>query len=320
MVFNLNQYYRIVFLSSLLCYTLIPRKANSQPTSSSNHEIFAPLSGIWIFPSEPNGKNKKSKLYGATSLHANWTIGQWDIPKDLPPFSNNLSENDYASVLYNPAGGFSLYQNAATLPCNKIYPSGKELVDEFDLFVGSIPLHYKNYPKTLIERDPLSRVSHLYETATVQPTSIHVSDATCPVTRAVIGTGIVVTDIATSQTFFYQISFSIYQADQKKLRLTLLHPAWFFTGTNGQNGAPKEFGYGDRVWASYGVSPAPENKTTSFKLDVLPRLKQLISRGAKYGMDQNLAHWAVTGLYYGQSAFGHIEFGSAWSELSLRAD
>jgi hypothetical protein len=317
---HLNQTIRPFFLIGLLYYGILPTKA-SQPDTSSGHELFAPVSGILIFPSRKSDKNAKIKLYGATSPAANWTIGQWDIPQDLPPFSNNVTQNNYASVHYNNVGRFTLQQNAESLPCTIVFPSGKRAADEFDLFVGSIPLYETSYPRTLNgEREPLSRLSHVFETATVRPTTIHIADAACPVTRAVIGTGIVVTDLKMRQTFFYQISFSIYQADQRKLTLAQLQPAWFFTGTNTQAGAPNQFGYGDRVWSSYGVSPATQNNATTFKLDILPRLKQLISQGARYGMDQNLANWAITGLYYGQSAFGHVSYGSAWSGLSLRAD
>ncbi|HEY1858155.1 hypothetical protein [Acidocella sp.] len=296
-------------------------KACAQADTSSGHELFAPVSGIWVFSSQQQDKNTKSKLYGATSPSANWVIGQWDIPHDLPPFFNNVTQNSYASVRYNGIGHFTLQQNATTLPCTVVFPSGKRAVNEFDLFVGSIPLYETAYPKTLNgKREPLSSLSHIFETATVRPTTIRVADTACPVTRAVIGTGIVATDLETRQTFFYQISFSIYQADQRKMTLAQLQPAWFFTGTNTQAGAPDQFGYGDRVWSSYGVSPATQNNVTAFDLDVLPRLKQLIFQGAKYGMDQNLANWAVTGLYYGQSAFGHVAYGSAWSGLSLMAN
>ena len=103
------------------------------------------------------------------------------------------------------------------------------------------------------------------------------------------------------------------------MTLALLPPAWFFTGTNGQAGTPRQFGYGDRVWSSYGQHKAIQNNLTEFSLDVLPRLKRLISTGARYGMDQDLSDWRVSGFYFGQSAFGHVEYGSAWSHLSLRA-
>jgi hypothetical protein len=308
------------FLTAFLCCALAPGAAHSQRANSLGHEIIAPLSGLWILASKIEDKAAKDKLYGATSPAANWAIGQWDIPQDLPPFSHNVTRNGYASVRYNAGKGFTLSQNATSLPCAILYPSGKRLVDEFDLFVGSIPQYDTGHPTTFLNKnEPLSSLSHIVETAAVRPGQIHLADATCPVTRAVIGTGIVLTDFKTRQTFFYQISFSIYQADRDKMTLALLSPAWFFTGTNGQAGTPRQFGYGDRVWSSYGLHPATQSNLTEFSLDVLPRLKQLISAGAQYGMDQDLSDWSVSGLYFGQSAFGHVEYGSAWSHLSLRA-
>ena len=131
-------------------------------------------------------------------------------PASLPPFSHNITRNDYASVRYNGGKGFTLSQNATSLPCAILYPSGKRLVDEFDLFAGSIPQYDTAYPMTFLNKsEPLSSLSHIVEAAAVHPSQIHLADATCPVTRAVIGSGIVVTDFKTRQVFFYQISFSI---------------------------------------------------------------------------------------------------------------
>jgi hypothetical protein len=308
----------------LLCYSaaiIISAPANAQTNVLTRHDMFADPTGLWIVPSKKGPNQVENKLYGPTSPAANWTVSQWDIPEDLPSFSNNSSQNQYASVLLNSDNSFRIMQNASLLPCQKIFPSGKQLPDEFDLFLGPVSQAFPKYKQAFLgRRQPLSQLSHAFLNATLQPTLLHLSSADCPVTRAIAGVGVVLTNTATRQTFFYQLNFALYQANGHEMAAKLLQPGWFFTGTNTQAGKAKQFGYGDRVWSSFGVSPAPVNTATSFNLNLLPRIEQLLSEGSKYGMDQNLSNWAITGEYYGQSVFGHVEFGSKWSGLSLKTD
>src|SRR5205823_4982636 len=95
-------------------------------------DVFLPPSGLWLLASDHSGR-----LYGPSSVAANWKIAQWDIPADIPPFdANGLSANTYASVQFRPGGTIALAENLSGVACMKVFPSGRNLVREVDLLAG----------------------------------------------------------------------------------------------------------------------------------------------------------------------------------------
>jgi hypothetical protein len=65
------------------------------------------------------------------------------------------------------------------------------------------------------------------------------------------------------------------------------------------------------------LEPAAPGMKLHAALNLLPRLRAIIAQGRRYGMDQDLSHWQVSGSYHGQNAFGHVVASSRWSGFSL---
>ena len=283
-------------------------------------DVFEQPKGVLIAPTAKNGMPGTTTLYGGTSSAANWVLAQWDIPDELPPFQNNFTQNEFASARFFPGVGFALQQDGTKLPCEKIFPSGKKLVDEFDLFVSPATHIYPAFPQAFKNDTlPLSKLNHIFLEANLKPTSLTLVDLTCQISWATASVGIVLSNRTIHQTFFYQINFNLYQADGQSMSLSLRKPDWFSKGISSQTGNRQNFGYGDRVWAdAYNMPPAVIGNVSVFDLNLLPRIEELIAQGNSFGMDQNLSDWAITGAYFGQSVFGHIQFSSEWSGLALK--
>jgi hypothetical protein len=65
------------------------------------------------------------------------------------------------------------------------------------------------------------------------------------------------------------------------------------------------------------ASPKP-GTSTNYKIDLLPRLKQLIAKGARFGLAQDLSQWRITGAYEGLGSWGHVRGSAELSNYSLR--
>ncbi len=304
-----------VYAACVLFATIIPSPVFSKSTDI-NDDIFSQPTGLWLIP---DGANNNRKLYGATSPAANWNVGQWDIPEELPPFKNNHSENEFASVTFSNSK-ISLSQNGSHLPCTKLFQSGRQLVDEFDLLFAPTTKVYPLYPQAFLGRRSLQSLKAITLTSTILPTSVQLKDSQCPITWASAGIGVVLTDTSTRQTLFYQLNFVRYTAAHDHLTLALLPPGWFSTGESIQSGQLLQYGYGDRLWSSFGKPPIALDVHTTLRLDLLPRIKQVIMEGARYGMDKDIRNWAVTAGYFGQSVFGHVLFSTTWNSFALKVD
>src|SRR5437660_1179879 len=92
--------------AAVLGYAAAAAPVAAADARKSRDVFLAPL-GLWLLASDHSGR-----LYGPTSMVANWKIAQWDIPADLPPFNaNGLSANTYASVQFRPGGMIALAEN-----------------------------------------------------------------------------------------------------------------------------------------------------------------------------------------------------------------
>ncbi len=307
-----NFMYRRVLLyvvSFLACALPIVAYAQSNKTQ----ELFPHPNGLAIF--QKGGTQAPAKLYG-TEEQANWVITQWDIPKELPPLKDNRTNNEYASVIYNPPGSFTLSQDGTFLPCEKKFPSGRKLADEFDLGIGPLP---RAIASTKVARIPLSQLTSVLLSTTFQVNHSNFVAGGCKVTQSNAGAGFVLTNLISKQAFFYQISFASFRDQNGKMEPINLKPNWFFTGNNTQSGKHNQFGYGDRIWSSYGISQALPGNPLDIKINILPKIKERIRSGARFGVDQDLSHWAITGEYYGQAIWGHTQLSTTWKNISLVA-
>jgi len=276
--------------------------------------IYGSPNGFWLIPSDHSGH-----LYGDTASDAQWSVAQWDIPEDLPPFVKGRSANRFASVEFSSLG-YSLEQTTGNLGCVKQYPSGRELILEFDLFVSPNNANYSNFPQARRNTDfNLIQLHRLMHVISINLSAPRVIDNFCKTTQAAALTAIVLTNKFSKQTFYYQLRLAALQSIDGRAVWRLPPASWFFTGANVQSGKAAQFGFGDNI-TSYQMAPAVPGAKATFRIDALPRLKQLIGAGAQFGMDQNLAHWQVTGTYHGQNAFGHLAFKSTWSNFALLAE
>jgi len=290
----------------------------AQAAGAQQAPLFPPITGLWLLPGTHQGA---ALPYGPSSPDADWMVGQWDIPANLPAFSGNSTSNQFASVTLGAQNSFALAQDATTLPCDRLYGSGRTMVNEYDLLVSSMPIPLLSAladPAARVRpRLPLDTISHVMVSGTVHVDRMREADHACKATQGVVGIGVVLTNLTSRQTLYYQVSFTVYRDPGTGFVATAAPANWFFRGNNVQNGDARQFGYGDRAWASYGMAPLHEGQSESFNIDVLPVLKQLFVEEAADGIDQNLDDWAVTGGYFGESAFGHVQVGSSWTHVDM---
>jgi len=278
-------------------------------------KVYQPPKGFWLNPTDYS-----QQLYGAISREANWSVGQWNIPEDLPAFRGNISTNRWATVRWIDDGQrYQLAQDGTTISCNKRYPSGRKLANEFDLFVGPNNANTPRFPQALIDNDKvLSRIRRATARIRLEIRRADAVDEICPVTRSSFLYAVVLTNRKHKQVLFYQIRLSVLEGTRGTLTRSLM-PAWFFAGVNGQSGATGQWGFGDNV-TSYAQPWASKGNPQAYSLDLLPRLRQIINLGAAQGLDQSLDDWRLTGTYHGQAAWGHVRNDAIWDGFALEAE
>jgi len=276
--------------------------ADAQPKAPG--QVFPAVRGVSLM-------DQHAKLYGGMP-DANAAIAQWNIPQNLPPLAINPStgayqaSNSYAAAQYQKDGSVALSQNGRRLICEHNYKGGRQ-VDEFDFFFS---------PPRPTRFIPLSGISNMVLAGTVTASGDGVFDSDCALTIGTVMDAIVLTDVKTHQVLFYQIKLGAFGANGKPAGTTA-RPSWFATGKNKQTLESNTFGYDTQVWSDFGLQTLPADRPTTYKIVVLPKLKATIAAGAKFGMDQNLADWAVSGRYTGSNLFGHTGIHVQLANLSL---
>ncbi len=297
----------------LPCYA-----AASSVQSAPERDLFNAPAGLRLIAPDKTGVSGSKTLYGATGPEGNWTIAQWDIPENLPPFSNGVSSNAFATVKWGNDQSISLEQNGKTLPCEKRFPSGRRMPDEFDLLTGPVGPRYQGYPAAFhIQATSLANAKKIILNATLLSGTPHIFDNSCKMGAAVSVTGLVFTNVSAQQTFFYQIDFNYYNVINGKLVQNTRPPNWFAQGQSHQTGHNGIFGFSDRVWSGYQTPAAAPEENTVYSIDILSRVNALISIPSEKNIDHNLGDWKLSGIYFGQSIFGHVEFRTVWSHLRL---
>lgn len=311
-----KKFFCLIFFCMACFFSLRSSFASSTPNEISGITLFKKPEGFWLIS---KNQKEKIKLYASTSAFSNWSVAQWDIPEQLPPFKGDATKNNFASFEFLNKKLIILHQNGAKLPCWKKFPTGKVLPDEFDLLFSPNGGDYSKFPQAFIgRRIPLANLSKAvlsFNLSVSNPTLINPS---CPITWASAGVGFVLTNLKFRQALFYQISFIRFRGSRTGISVTKLQPVWFMTGLNHQSGGKRQYGFGDRAWASYKypiLSPGHEER---IKIDILPRLKEILAQGGKqFKLDNTLSDWAITGEYFGQSVFGHMKFSSTWTVPNL---
>ena len=279
--------------------------------------MFLPPSGLWLLASDHSGR-----LYGPSSVAANWKIAQWDIPADIPPFdANGLSANTYASVQFRPGGTIALAENLSGVACMKVFPSGRKFVREVDLLAG--PNKRSQAGNAAVadadDTEPLTQARNIVLTVTLSLKTLAVIDKACGNNRMNVTEAVVLTNIASRQTLFYQLRLATLDGAGGVRRNAPVAPNWFFAGQNIQSGTSGQFGFGDNV-TIFGAPFTEPGASTNYKFDLLARLKQLIAEGARFGMAQNLSQWRITGAYEGLAGWGHVRGSAEFGNYSLRVE
>jgi hypothetical protein len=261
-------------------------------------DVFLPPSGLWLLASDHSGR-----LYGPTSAAANWKVAQWEIPADLPPLNaNGVSTNKFASAEFHRGGTIALAQNLSDIPCTQVFPSGRTLVHEFDLLAGPNK-HGRAGKAPAADGDDAEPLTH----------------TACSNNRMNVIEAVVLTNPASRQTLFYQLRLATLAGASGEHRNAPVAPNWFFAGQNIQTGASGQFGFGDNP-TTFSVRFTEPGGSTNYKLDLLPRLKQLIAEGARFGVAQDLSQWRITGAYEGLGSWGHVRGSAELSNYSLRVE
>jgi hypothetical protein len=290
---------------------VVPALAGQAITPAAS-PVYDPPHGFWLIPSDYS-----KRLYGPSADTANWAVAQWDIPRDLPPFHDGVAENEFAQVTINPDGSYTLAQNGSALPCEKDFRSGHRLVDEFDLLVQPVNRNFPGYPQASKNvSSSLSLLRHIYYHITATLLGTHVLDTACRVTQVGYSAGVVLTNPRSRQTLFYNLRLAVMQSRGNQQFWRLPPPMWPFAGENPQSGGQGQFGYGDNI-TSYGGQPLEPGVQTSYSLDLLPRLTNVLRTGAERGIDQDLSHWILSGTHHGGAIWGHVRSATQWTNYSM---
>jgi hypothetical protein len=279
----------------------------------SRRPVYVPPNGFWNMPNL-----KRSQLYGPTRPDANWAIAAWSIPEDLPAFDRSgVAQNQWARVAWLGGGRYELSQNGAELPCLRTFPSGRSLVNEFDLFASPINKNEPNFPQAVADNhEALAGLSAIDAGIQLTIEQAEQVDQACSKSQSTFMFAVVLSNKTMKQFLFYQLRLAQFSGGGGGLRSGEARPAWYFTGNNLQSGASGQWGYGDNI-TSFGQPWARTGVQQRYDVDLLPRLRDLIQDGARYGLDQDLGHWQVTGTYHGQNVTGHIRNKALWSDFSL---
>ena len=229
--------------------------------------------------------------------------------------------NTDADVEVEPDGSYLLHQHSTALPCERVYASGRRLVNEFDLFASlggsrqsdAVPAGRSDDPPTL------ARATHVIHRINIDIMRADAYDLACRTTQTGFLTAVVLTNPVARQTMFYQIRLALLSLRLSGKRSIDAPSNWFAKGVNSQNGLRGQFGIGDPA-SLFDQPSAQVGHAASFRFDLLPRLVELIRQGAPYGMDQDLSHWRVTGTYHGNNVFGHVDSEARWSGFKLEVD
>ena len=281
-----------------------------------------------LFLESQNGtytSGKTDELYGATdSKLANWIARAGNISRDISPFITTAdggykAVNDFDYVQFDPSDrAIVLGQQNEGLACSNQNTSAVE----YDLLVH--PQTSSDYLSAQVNKS--IHLGSAKDMAAkfgigISP-KVQRLDTVCATNQASLLYAVVLSNkalkpVTAKNTIFYQLRLDVYNKFDDKTGEGISNPSapyWFQTGeTTTSDAANSYYGYDDNISSYAGNSPPAVGHFTFYNLDLLPRLKEIIAEGASaYGLDPILDHWEVSGMYFGQSAWGHVQVGSKW--------
>lgn len=281
---------------------------------------------VLLEPSDPGPSGPET--YAATGLAPEWNIAQWNIPGGkLSPFL--VHHAGRSTILYSHAAAASvtivrgagaehesarLRQDGAVLPC--VDGDGKPR--ESDLFIGPNGQNTPLKSGMLRSGDgmpTLAEMSGLFQTVTLSARyGLAHTKKGCAVNQAGAIIGVVLSDLVASppQTMFYQISLNSFCGPGTAERIQLCtsahrQPAVYFP-TN-------PFGTDDALPLA-GQPFLRNGERRTVRLDLLPRLTLVIATGPA-GIDRDISHWKIGGLYLGQHIWGDVTMETTWQDFRL---
>ena len=172
------------------------------------------------------------------------------------------------------------------MPCERKYPSGRTLVNEFDLFASPNNQGDAGHPSAALHnRAPLGSLHRVHHEIGLELRALSVLDGDCPVTQLGVMTALVLTNPKAGQTLFYQLRLAVLRYRDGATSTKMNGPAWFFAGENLQNGGHGQYGFSDAV-AELGAPEAKTGAATTYRFELLPRLVEVIEMGRAKGLDR----------------------------------
>ncbi len=286
----------------------------------------------------------------ATSSAANWNIVAWSNPANqsymspllnIPTYNggNLVAQtwiaNQNANSIQPMAVSLSLdlqhNTSSQMLIQNGSYNTSNDTTcsQENDLFVfpnsTTYNTAYPNAYSTTATNPTLDKVTAM--TVNGQVSLLSASNTTTTPSPCSLNMGSMIyalsfSNTSSGATFYYQLGLNFFYFNGSNATYNsifssgVLNENYFFTG------AGNEWGIDDPI-TSY-TNPATGSAYTLFQnpgaynlnLNVYPRIAYLITNG-QYGLDTNLSHWKLSGIYYGHTQHGTAYIGSNWSSANF---
>jgi hypothetical protein len=288
-----------------------------------------------------------------TSSNANWAFVAWSNPENIPylnPFisfptfgenqqltgqtwlassSQTASQNMAVIINQNFTAGTTseiFLQDGLTNLSGCSDGQGNPIEYDFFAFPNS-PNFNPYYPSAYLQsaaNPPLNKVTGLNVKGSVGllaqlSTSV---PSRCPATQSSMIYSLIFNNTVTGQILFYQLDLNFFcyfgsDLDRNKWCSTVIPQMnYFFTGQGNVWGIDDPItNYVDpKTNAPY---PLLQNTgTLNIDVNFMPRIAYLI-QNAQYGMDNNLSHWQLGGIYYGQHTWGDAALVSNWSSANF---
>jgi hypothetical protein len=334
------------FLVAILLLSTFPPACPFTDTLTSTSNFFDKPTGFFLVAPVVDSKGMPV-AYGAAKSSANWSITQWGIPNgQVPAFTrtitddgatNHTQDGNLEVTVKEQQGAvtsFALSQNGTGLAC---VPDPNS---EYAIFASPNANDFApNYPSARRSDNDrsivtaLSNIKSVIMDADVMITNFW-RDRTpaCNVNQRALDISVVFNnygdDARPSQTLFYDITPYLTRCNASDGAQACDSPyqqgvKYFYFDGAGANVSRdvsgkithQNFGYHDLI-TSYDqpyMTPLNEQK---YAIDLLQHVKDVIAQGSN-GMDHDLSHWHLVGIYGGSHIWGNVGISSQWKNLSV---
>ncbi len=333
-------------LYGVCCFSVLLASA-----TACAQEVEAFVSPTGFFLVEPDLNSGAVVAYGPTRSDANWAIAQWNIPGSSAPAFTKTSTAFSKTAVYRSqnanidvqvmerdgkAVNVGLSHGGAGVPC---YP---HVASEYDLFATPNTRYFaESFPSARVsDSDPffstdLAFMSSLTLHASAKITNIwRTASLACGVNQRLMTLAVVLNnyggDTRPLQTLFYEISLYwsrcgvVGEAAGSNCDKQQAPVRYFYFDGIGANATydpsgkllHQTFGYRDDVHETYGQPVMVPLQAQSYVIDLLSPLAAVIASGLN-GMDHDLSHWHLAGVYYGSQIWGNVGISSEWTNFGV---